>query len=86
MGAWSLRVRGPGGQVTLTGVNPDISLQEFQLLLQEKTGVSAARQELLSGFPPKPLQVPHHSLLAKPKYRQVTHSPHPCAPAASNQQ
>lgn len=39
------------------GVDPGTSIQEFQALLAERTGVAPEQQELLTGFPPAPLQV-----------------------------
>jgi hypothetical protein len=55
MAAWTLRCRGPAGQATLAGVGAATSVAELLSLLEQKTGAPA--QEVLSGFPPKPLQV-----------------------------
>jgi hypothetical protein len=38
-------------------VEPDLSIADFQTLLAERTGVAAAQQEVLTGFPPAPLRV-----------------------------
>ena len=35
----------------------ETTLRDFQALLAERTGVLADEQEILSGFPPRPLQV-----------------------------
>ncbi|GBF96418.1 ubiquitin thioesterase [Raphidocelis subcapitata] len=53
--AWQLRCRGPAGQATLSGLGGDTTVAALQALLADKTGVPAERQEVLSGFPPKPL-------------------------------
>ena len=45
--------------VAAAGVDPATTVQQFQELLLEKTGVSPAAQEVLAGFPPRPLQVPY---------------------------
>ena len=39
-------------------IEPSSSIAEFQQLLAEKSGVQPHEQELLSGFPPRPLQLP----------------------------
>ncbi|GAB4820059.1 hypothetical protein N2152v2_007105 [Parachlorella kessleri] len=52
-----LRIRGPSGQATLK-VEPSSSVADFLRLLAEKSGVQPHEQELLSGFPPQPLQLP----------------------------
>ena len=39
------------------GLSGETSLLDFQALLGDRTGVPAAAQELLSGFPPRPVQV-----------------------------
>lgn len=55
--SWVLRARGPGGQATLTGLDATTTVSALKDLIAERVGVPAARQELLGGFPPKPLQV-----------------------------
>jgi hypothetical protein len=57
MSAWTLRCRGPSGQATLGGLSGETTVAGLQALLEERTGVPAARQEVLSGFPPKALKV-----------------------------
>ncbi|KAK9802938.1 hypothetical protein WJX72_000560 [[Myrmecia] bisecta] len=57
----NLRCRGPSGQYTLAGLEGSLSVRAFQQMLAEKTGVPAAAQEILAGFPPKPLQLPADS-------------------------
>lgn len=39
------------------GVDGGLSIAAFQQLLEERTGVAPADQEILTGFPPAPLQV-----------------------------
>lgn len=39
-------------------MNGGLSLSAFQELLAEKTGVPPSQQELLTGFPPAPIQLP----------------------------
>ena len=55
--AWSLRARGPSGQATLGGLDAGTSVADLQKMLEHQLGVPASRQELLAGFPPKPLEV-----------------------------
>ena len=38
-------------------MEPGLSIADFQALLAERTGVAAGQQEVLTGFPPAPLQV-----------------------------
>ncbi|KAG2426130.1 hypothetical protein HYH02_014845 [Chlamydomonas schloesseri] len=57
MSSLTLRCRGPSGQATVT-VDAASSIADFLALLAEKTGVPAACIEILSGFPPKQIQVP----------------------------
>eukprot|EP00798_Chlamydomonas_sp_ICE-L_P022763 gene22763-29931_t len=57
MPSWNVRCRGPAGQSTLQ-CDSDMPVFEFQALLQEKTGIAADRQEVLAGFPPKPIEWP----------------------------
>lgn len=58
MAAWTLRVRGPSGQATLSAAaGADTTIAALQQLVEEKLLVPAARQELLCGFPPRPLQL-----------------------------
>lgn len=48
----------PHPTLSRAGLEPsETSLLEFQALLAERTGVPAAAQELLAGFPPRPVQV-----------------------------
>ncbi|GIL92406.1 hypothetical protein Vretimale_6476 [Volvox reticuliferus] len=54
----TLRCRGPNGQCTLSGVDTGMSIQAFLEMLSEKTGVSSGVIEILTGFPPKAIQVP----------------------------
>ncbi|GIL68476.1 hypothetical protein Vafri_21747 [Volvox africanus] len=54
----TLRCRGPSGQCTLSGVDPGMSTRAFLDLLSEKTGVPAGTIEILTGFPPKAIQIP----------------------------
>ncbi|KAF8057140.1 OTU2 [Scenedesmus sp. PABB004] len=53
--AWSLRVRGGSGQATLGGLDGATPLLELQQLVAERLGVPVDRQELLGGFPPRPI-------------------------------
>lgn len=53
----TLRCRGPNGQATLSGVAHDMPTAAFLEMLAEKTGVPAGALEILSGFPPKLLQL-----------------------------
>lgn len=53
----NLRCRGPDGQATLTGLDPAMKIADFQELLANRLGVPVNVQELLAGFPPKPVQV-----------------------------
>jgi hypothetical protein len=61
--SWSLRIRGPGGQATLAAT-ADTAISELQQQISNKIGVPAQLQELLSGFPPKQLQVRQHDMIA----------------------
>ena len=47
----------PQLRLLTAGLDPAASLASLQASVAEKSGVAVARQELLSGFPPKPLQV-----------------------------
>ncbi|KFM28485.1 Ubiquitin thioesterase OTU1 [Auxenochlorella protothecoides] len=53
----NLRVRGPRGLATLPSVDPTTSTSEFRNLLESATGIPALRQEVLAGFPPRPLDL-----------------------------
>jgi hypothetical protein len=56
--AWAVRIRGPGGQATITlAAGGATSAAELRAALAEAAGLDAARVEALGGFPPKPLQV-----------------------------
>ncbi|PNW79281.1 hypothetical protein CHLRE_09g409050v5 [Chlamydomonas reinhardtii] len=57
MSSLTLRCRGPSGQATVS-VDAASPIADFLALLAEKTGVPAACIEILSGFPPKQIQVP----------------------------
>ncbi|DBB01393.1 TPA: hypothetical protein ACH3X1_000060 [Trebouxia sp. C0004] len=52
----NLRCRGPDGQTTLSGLDPEMTVAAFQELLASRLGVPLAYQELLAGFPPKSVQ------------------------------
>ncbi len=39
------------------GLTAETKVLDFKALLADRTGVSAAAQELLAGFPPRPVQV-----------------------------
>ncbi|DBA66211.1 TPA: hypothetical protein ACH3X2_002587 [Trebouxia sp. C0005] len=54
----NLRCRGPDGQTTLSGLDPEMTVAAFQELLASRLGVPIAYQELLAGFPPKSVQMP----------------------------
>mmetsp|Transcript_25781 Transcript_25781/g.69925 ORF Transcript_25781/g.69925 Transcript_25781/m.69925 type:complete len:124 (-) Transcript_25781:67-438(-) len=54
----SFRCRGPTGQSTLTGIEASTSVSDFCTLVASKTGVPPEQQEMLAGFPPKPLELP----------------------------
>ncbi|DBB01392.1 hypothetical protein WJX77_010639 [Trebouxia sp. C0004] len=54
----NLRCRGPDGQTTLSGLDPEMTVAAFQELLASRLGVPLAYQELLAGFPPKSVQMP----------------------------
>lgn len=55
---WTLRIRYPAGQSTLSLENEgSTTCTQLQSLIQAQAGIAAAAQELLGGFPPKPLQV-----------------------------
>ncbi|KAF5837731.1 hypothetical protein DUNSADRAFT_3986 [Dunaliella salina] len=54
----SLRCRGPTRQSTLTGIEASTSVSDFCVLVATKTGVPPEQQEILAGFPPKPLELP----------------------------
>ena len=41
----------------MSGLEAGTSVAALQTLLEDKTGVASVRQEVLSGFPPKLLQV-----------------------------
>ena len=53
----NLRCRGPDGQVTLSSLDPAMTVAAFQELLVNRLSIPTECQELLAGFPPKPLQV-----------------------------
>lgn len=58
MAQWSLRVRHAGGQATLSlAAGGETTWGELQQLIAEKAGVQPHAQEVLAGFPPKPVQV-----------------------------
>jgi hypothetical protein len=61
--SWNLRIRGPGGQATLAAT-ADTAISELQQHISDKIGVPVQLQELLSGFPPKQLQVRQHDMIA----------------------
>ncbi|GLC69894.1 hypothetical protein PLESTF_000892900, partial [Pleodorina starrii] len=78
----TLRCRGPNGQATLSGVDPGMSTHDFLDLLSAKTGVPAAFIEILTGFPPKTIQVPADgtvSMLALANGDTLTVRPGPAA-------
>lgn len=52
----NLRCRAPAGQFTIT-VDPKCSVDEFCALLSEKSGLIMSKIEVLTGFPPRPLQL-----------------------------
>ncbi|KAH7622861.1 hypothetical protein Ndes2526B_g02143 [Nannochloris sp. 'desiccata'] len=52
-----LRVRGPSGQATLSGIEADTPLADFLSLVAEKTGVAVESLDILAGFPPKSLDL-----------------------------
>eukprot|EP00884_Botryococcus_braunii_P013131 jgi/Botrbrau1/21819/Bobra.0190s0036.2 len=58
--AFTFRCRGPMGQVTLTGLDVNMSLAAFQEVIAEKCGVPAASQEILCGYPQKVLPLPEN--------------------------
>ena len=49
-----LRVRAPSGQYTVE-IDADATIGDLKALIAEKAGVVVPAQELLAGFPPKPL-------------------------------
>ncbi|GAA6004524.1 hypothetical protein JCM10207_000917 [Rhodosporidiobolus poonsookiae] len=51
----ALRIRSPSGPATVALTSPDATLSDLRAKVEEATGISAARQELRLGFPPKPL-------------------------------
>ncbi|KDD71786.1 hypothetical protein H632_c4402p0, partial [Helicosporidium sp. ATCC 50920] len=53
-----LRVRSAREQSTIGDLTPSSTIEELQSRLAGLTGVPSARQEILSGFPPKPLSLP----------------------------
>ena len=44
-----------------TGIEADTSLTDFLALVAEKTGVNVSSLEILTGFPPKPLDIQNNS-------------------------
>lgn len=54
----NLRVRGPKGQFTLSGVDPALTISDFKRVLQEKSDIASEKLEIMSGFPPTVLQIP----------------------------
>ncbi|KAG2437463.1 hypothetical protein HXX76_006113 [Chlamydomonas incerta] len=90
MSSLTLRCRGPSGQATVS-VDAASSIADFLALLAEKTGVPAACIEILSGFPPKQIQVPSEGAVSALglangdtlTVRQGAAAPPPAAPAAS---
>ena len=59
-GSWSLRCRGPSGQAVLTGLDgATTTVDALRRMLHEKLGVAPERQEVLAGFPPRPLALPN---------------------------
>ena len=54
----SIRKRKAATACTTAGIGSDASIAEFQAAIAAKSGVPAANQELMTGFPPQPLHVP----------------------------
>jgi hypothetical protein len=44
--------------LAFAGVEPETTLAEFLSLIESKTGVAVGAQEILSGFPPRPVPLP----------------------------
>ncbi|CAK0785142.1 hypothetical protein CVIRNUC_008348 [Coccomyxa viridis] len=55
----NLRCRGPMGQKTLTGLDPNMRLGNFLEVLERETGLRAKEIDILTGYPPAPVRVPH---------------------------
>ncbi|GAA5885329.1 hypothetical protein JCM6882_009572 [Rhodosporidiobolus microsporus] len=51
----SLRIRSPTGQQTVTLPDDGATLADLRAKIEEVTAITATRQELRTGFPPKPL-------------------------------
>lgn len=61
--SWQVRCRGPAGQTILSGVDQSTTLAELQRLVEGATGVPIRKQEILLGFPPRPVDVSDSSAL-----------------------
>ncbi|KAK9785178.1 hypothetical protein WJX73_004057 [Symbiochloris irregularis] len=58
----NLRLRGPYGQATLSGIDEALDAGSFQDMLVVHTGVVVEDQEILTGYPPKLLEIPKSAL------------------------
>eukprot|EP00210_Caulerpa_lentillifera_P003357 g3203.t1 len=56
----SIRCRFPSGNVTLRGIDPSMSIHEFQTLLEQTTGISSDMQVLRVNYPPREVQLPEN--------------------------
>lgn len=54
---WAVRVRSASSSSILTGLDPALSIEAFQQLLRNETGISPVNQEILVGYPPTVLQI-----------------------------
>uniref|UniRef100_A0A061QXM6 Ubiquitin thioesterase OTU n=2 Tax=Tetraselmis sp. GSL018 TaxID=582737 RepID=A0A061QXM6_9CHLO len=61
----NIRCRGPNGSATLSGVEPTLTIADFQELIEQKTLIPVGLQEILSGgFPPEILKLPENPTAA----------------------
>jgi ubiquitin thioesterase OTU1 len=62
MSSLRLRVRTPAGEsLQITDLNSNSTLADLQKLLQTKTNILQSQQELLIGFPPKPIDIQNNT-------------------------
>lgn len=58
MAAWNIRIRSSSGQATLSLPEAaDSTFAALQALIHSTTGIAPDQQEILAGWPPRPVQV-----------------------------